>query len=121
MLHYTLPLQVRPAERFAIPLAAPDTPSPGEVRVRVWSESGNLPSEPSAGWSEQNIEEVPDQKSLPGMVLKSSRTDMPLSLRAGETGAAFTVLIDRALVRVDIGEGGVHHYRVSYHLSRLRW
>jgi hypothetical protein len=119
-LDYSFPLKLRPAAPFAVPLIAPDTSLPGDIHLRVWSESGgHLPSDPSRGWSEQNIEEVPGRTRLPVMVLRSSRTDLPLTLRAGEAAAAFTVLIDRALVRVDIGEGGEHNYRVSYRLSRL--
>jgi hypothetical protein len=119
VLEYQFPWNARPSERFTVPLVVPELVSRGEMRVRVWSEAGNLPSGPSTGWSEQNIEEVPKRNRLPVLVLRSSRTDLPLTLRAGESGDAFTVLIDRALVRVDIGEGGVHTYRVSYRLARL--
>ncbi len=52
VLDYSLPLQVRPAERFAIPLAAPDTPSPGEVRVRSLERVGK-PTDGAFPWLER--------------------------------------------------------------------
>jgi hypothetical protein len=53
------------------------------------------------------------------LVLHSSRTDLPLTLRSGEAAVAATALIELALVRVGIGERGEQSYRVSYRLSRL--
>jgi hypothetical protein len=118
-LEYTFALQIRPGERFTVPLVVPDTTARGETRVRVWSDSGNLPASPSNGWTERNIEEVPGNPRLPVLVLHSSRTDLPLSLRSGEAGAGATALVELALVRVEIGEDGVQSYRVGYRLSRL--
>ncbi len=118
-LEYRFDLRLRPGDRFAVPLVVPDMTASGESHVRVWSESGNLPSSPSKGWTERNIEEVPNHRDLPVLVLHSSRTDLPLSLRCGEAAAGATALIEVALVRVEIGEGGVQTYRVSYRLSRL--
>jgi hypothetical protein len=123
-----LPAGPKAANAFPIPLVVPDTESRTEMRVRVWSEPGlPLPSlaagrdqpAPSEGWSEQNIEEVPGRTRLPALVLRSVHPHRLLQLRCGEGSADFTVLVDRALVRVEIGDGGLQNYRVSYRLSRL--
>jgi hypothetical protein len=118
-LDYSFPIQVRPDGRFAVPLAMPDMTAQGETRLRVWSDSGNVPSSPPSGWTERNIEEVPNNPRLPVLVLHSSRTDLPLTLRFGEAGATATALIEMALVRVEIHEDGVQVYRVGYRVSRL--
>ena len=116
ILDFTFPLAAGPA--VSVPLAAPHMTSRGTGRVRIWSE-GNLPTTSSAGWAEQNIEDVPGRNRLPVLVLHAARPDQPLTLRTVPGGAAFTVLIERALVRVDIGDAGLQTYRVSYRLSRL--
>ena len=94
-LDYTF--QLPDAAPFPVPLAVPHLISRGQARVRVWSDSGNLPAS-SPGWTEQNIEEVPGRNRLPVLVLGATRPDAPLTLRSGPGAAPFTVLIERALV-----------------------
>jgi hypothetical protein len=127
VLNYSVPLERLDKEhknkvhwsRFSVPLVVPDSTARGETHVRVWSESGDLPTSSSTGWTERNIEEVPGNSRLPILVLHSSRTDVPLVLRSVEAGAGATALIEQALVRVEILEGGEQVYRVSYRLSRI--
>jgi hypothetical protein len=119
VLDYNFILQARPDSKFTVPLVMPDAAARGEAHIRVWSESGNLPVNASGAWTERNIEEVPGNPRLPVLVLHSSRTDVPLILRFGEASTGAAALIELALVRVEIGEGGVQNYRVGYRLSRL--
>jgi hypothetical protein len=119
VLEYPFRVPERGKERFSVPLVLPDPNLQGEARVRLWAESGVQPSSPSDGWAEQNIEEVPRHDRLPVLVLRSERPDRPLTLRLGEGTLPFTVLFERALVRVDINDSHEQTYRVSYRLSRL--
>jgi hypothetical protein len=125
VLHYTTDLGEagRPpqaGEAFAVPLVVPEGATRGETRVRVWSPPGALPL-PASGspWDEQNIEEVKDRSSLPVLVLHAPRVDAPLLLRAGTPSMVSTVLVERALVRVQLLESGGQGYRVSYQLRQL--
>lgn len=128
VLEYTLPLPSdRAAERTILPLVVPENATTGEARVRVWSDAGQLPSLPVggaedrrlAGWSEQNIEIVPGRNRLPVLVLRSDRIDQPVALRLHRADPTLSVLIDRALVRVEVAGNGQQNYRTSFRLSRL--
>ncbi len=125
VLHYTtiLGFKGRPpsaGEPFAVPLVVPERATGGDIKVRVWGLPGSLPS-PSGGplWDEKNIEEVKDRSDLPVLVLQAPRVDAPLVLRAGEQSSVYTVLVERALVRVQLLEGGGQSYRVSFQLRQL--
>jgi hypothetical protein len=109
----------RAGTTLAVPLVVPEGATQGETKVRVWSEPGVLPLPPREGWAEQNIEEVSGQDRLPVLVLRALRVDAPLVLRLGEGEPGFRVLIERALVRVDVEADRTQTYRVSYRLSRL--
>jgi hypothetical protein len=107
-------------ETFAVPLVVPEQATRGETKVRVWSEPGRLPSLVNdRPWDERNIEEVKDHPRLPVLVLQAQRLDAPLQLRAGEQTSVFTVLVEKALVRASLHEGGAQSYRVSYQVRQL--
>jgi hypothetical protein len=101
------------------PLVAPGPAVRGQARVRVWSDAGVLPTTTSPGWSEQNIEEAPGRNRLPVLVLQAGRPDLPLTLKPGPAAARFTVLLEKVLVRVEVGDDGQQSYHVGYRLSRL--
>lgn len=110
----------RPGHLFAVPLVMPEQATSGETRVRVWSGPALLPlPSGSPPWDEQKIEEVKDRAELPVLVLQAPRTDAPLLLRAGEQSPVFTVLAERALVRVQLLDSGGQLYRVSYQVRHL--
>ena len=110
----------RPGQLFAVPLVTPEQATSGETRVRIWSGPAFLPlPSGSPPWDEQKIEEVKDRAELPVLVLQAPRTDAPLRLRAGEQSPVFSVLAERALVRVQLLDSGGQLYRVSYLLRHL--
>jgi hypothetical protein len=110
----------QPGHLFAVPLVTPEQATSGETRVRLWSGPAFLPlPSGSSPWDEQKIEEVKDRAELPVLVLQAPRTDATLLLRAGEQSPVFTVLAERALVRVQLLDSGGQLYRVSYQLRHL--
>jgi hypothetical protein len=125
VLHYSADLRVKgqapiAGEPFAVPLVRPEEATRGETKVRVWAEPGYSPL-PLGGplWDEKNVEEVKDHGGLPILVLQSQKLDAPLVLRAGKQAADVTVLVERALVRAQLLEGGGQSYRVSFQLRQL--
>lgn len=104
---------------FTVPLIVPGQETAGDIRVRIWSEPGFLPR-PAADrhWEERGIEEVKD-RDLPVLVLHATKLDVPLRLRLGEQAASFSVLVERALVRVRLSEDGVQNWQVRYQLRQL--
>lgn len=112
---FTLPAAGEP---IVVPLAHPETECSGETRVRVWSDAGALPSAP-ADWLEQNLEEVPDQPSLPVLVLRSPRLGQALTLPVTADDVTSRPLIERALVRVRVADDGEQRFHVSYRLGHL--
>jgi hypothetical protein len=125
VLHYTTDLgekdrPPRPGVPFAVPLATPEGVTRGETKVRVWSPPGSLPLPPGGPpWDEKNIEEVKDRADLPVLVLQAPGVDAPLVLRAGEQSSAYAVLVERALVRVQLLEDGGQSYHASFQLRQL--
>jgi hypothetical protein len=102
-----------------VPIAWPEKDCRGETRVRVWSEAGAMPTAPAdRHWLEQNLEEVPGRDSLPVLVLRSPRLGQPLTLSLGQEDGSRAV-IERALVRVTIGDDGEQRFRISYRLAHL--
>jgi hypothetical protein len=104
---------------FTVPLVVPEQTTSGDIRVRIWSEPGSLPR-PSANshWEEQGIEEVKD-RALPLLVLHSTKLDAPLRLIRSEQAERFSVLVERALVRVQLLEGGFQSWRARFQLRQL--
>jgi hypothetical protein len=115
----------RGPEGFPLPLVQPDVGVLGETRVRVWSDPGALPRLAPRGdggaWAEQSVEEVKGVRRLPVLVLKAPRLDLPLPLRLGDSGGGpgVTVLVERALIRATVVEGGGQSYRASFLLTQL--
>jgi hypothetical protein len=70
------------------------------------------------GWEEQKIEEVQGRAQLPVLVLQSQGGDLPLHLRDSEQTPAHTVLLEQALVCVQVLEGGAQHYHVLFRLRQ---
>jgi hypothetical protein len=126
-LVYAFPLPTeRAGEPFAVPLVVPAQATQGDIKARVWGDFGATPAlaTGATGWSEQNIEVVKDNPRLPALVLLARAPDTPLSLRLdepqppAESSSPITVLVDRALIRVSVGDGG-QDYRASFLLTQL--
>lgn len=107
---------------IAVPLATADQSTEGETRVRVWSDSGQLPLPPDGadnGWAVQSIELVKGVDRLPVLVLRRLRPDAPLSLRLDDvSGASAAVLVDRVLYRAARADG-VWQIRASYMIRQI--
>jgi hypothetical protein len=119
VLEYSFAPTLRNGGVFAVPLVVPEAVTQGETRVRVWAEPGALPARVGGAWGERDVEVVPGRVRLPALVLRGEGVDLPLSLRLGPAEAAPTVLVERALVRAEVGEAGVQTYRAGYRLGRL--
>ncbi len=108
---------------IAVPLVvAADGMGPlmqGDTKVRVWAEPGAAPTVAGGPWSREDVEEVSGSDRFPSLVVRSGRPGAPLALRLGETVAVYVVLVERALIRASVGEGGVQAYRARYLLTRL--
>jgi hypothetical protein len=104
-----------------VPLVRLAQATRAETKVRVWTDPGVLPVITQGAWEERPIEIVPDQDSLPALVLRTASLDIPLTL--GLTEAAYPplapIVIDRALIQVSIHETGTQSYRARFLISRL--
>jgi hypothetical protein len=119
-LRYSVPLpEAGPTGgplRLDVPLLRPERASRVESRVRVWAPSGGAVAVVGDRWEELPIKAVPEEDSLPDLVLSGTNSDAPLSLRLGEpvAGVVAPVPIERALVRAAIAEDGAQTYRSSF-------
>jgi hypothetical protein len=105
--------------KFQVPLVTLAQGAQTETRVRVWCEGGMLAVPAGPAWEHLPVEEVLDRKAWPPLVLGSPRADAPLALRWSEAPQGFTLLVDRALVQVDLVEGGRQRFKARYRLRQL--
>ncbi len=105
-------------EPFVVPLVSPEQATAGDLKVRIWSDPGLLPRAASPRWEEQNIEEVKD-RALPFLVLHANKLDTPLRLVLAEQPAGFSALVERALIRVQMEEGGTQSWLARFHIRQL--
>lgn len=122
VLEYSFRLPERHEAPFAVPLVLTDQATGGETKVRVWSEPATEPELTSGPWETRAPEADSRHNTLTALVLRGSRPDLPPSLRVrqlpGTAGA--TVVLERALIRVAVDEGGYQTYRASYLLNQPR-
>ncbi|HLJ98124.1 MAG TPA: hypothetical protein VKU02_33500 [Gemmataceae bacterium] len=109
-----------PASVFTVPLVKPLQATRGETRVRIWCDPDVQPVLAGGPWTELATEIVPEQASLPMLVLGGSH-DAKLLLRLTEPAAAHlsAAVVERILVEASIREEGVQAYRARFLLSRL--
>src|SRR5579884_4034235 len=105
-------------EPFVVPLVSLEQATTGDLKVRIWSDPGFLPRAASPHWEEQNIEEVKD-RALPVLVLHANKLDAPLRLVLAEQSAGFSALVERALIRVQLEEGGAQSWLARFHIRQL--
>ncbi len=108
----------RVGEPFVVPLVLLEQATAGDLKVRIWSDPGFLPRAASRRWEEQNIEEVKD-RPLPLLVLHANRLDAPLQLVLAEQSAGFSALVERAVIRVQLDEGGAQSWLARFHIRQL--
>lgn len=108
----------RAAEPFVVPLVTPEQATARDSKVRIWSEPGFLPRSASPRWEERSIEEIKD-RALPVLVLHSTKLDAPLRLTLSEQESGFSALVERALMRVKLEEGGAQTWQVIFQLRQL--
>jgi hypothetical protein len=116
VLDYELPAE---SDNRLLPLLTPEQPDRLETRVRLWSEGGRIPVGIPGNWSEGHIEPVAERDRLPILVLRSTRPLSTLALTLQTEANPSRVLVDRALVRVELTPDGTQEYRVRYRLVRL--
>jgi hypothetical protein len=104
---------------LVVPLAVPQEATQGETQVLIFSEPGQLPRLSGNDWTVQNIEVVPGHDQLPVLVVRSPSIARSLTLRIRSAEPEPRVRIERVLVRVEVGAGGIANYRVSYRLGDL--
>jgi hypothetical protein len=107
--------------RIALPLLWPAEATRVETKVRVWCDPGLQLSLLSKGWEEQPVEIVRDNPSLPTLVLRASRADLPLGLGlTAPTGVPLaTVVADRTYLQTAVSSDGYQRYHARLWLSRL--
>jgi hypothetical protein len=108
----------RAGEPFLVPLVSLEQATAGEVKARIWSEPGFVPRTASPRWEEQNIEEVKD-RVLPVLVLHTTKPDIPLRLVLADQAAGFSALVERALLRVKLEEGGAQNWRAIFQIRQV--
>jgi|GEM_PF-2011002 hypothetical protein len=123
LLHYTTRLgekdrTPRKGEPLLVPLVTLEQATTGDFKVRIWSEPGFLPRVASPRWEEQSIEEVKD-RALPMLVLRTAKFNTPLRLVLSEQAAGFSALVERALMRVQLEEGGTQRWQASFRLRQI--
>jgi hypothetical protein len=105
---------------YLVPLATVEQATAGDVKVRIWSEPGELPRlATSRLWEELGSEEVEGRRDLPALVLRATRRDAPLQLIVAEQTTSYTVLVERALMRISLAENGVQYWRARYQIRQL--
>jgi hypothetical protein len=105
-------------EPFLVPLVALEQATAGDLKVRIWSDPGVLPRAASPRWEEQNIEEIKD-RPLPVLVLHATKLDAPLRLVLADQAAGFSALVERALMRVKLEEGGAQSWQARFQFRQL--
>jgi hypothetical protein len=108
----------RTGETFLVPLAALEQATAGALKVRIWSEPGFLPRAASPRWEERSIEEVKD-RALPVLVLHAAKPDAPLRLVLSEQEVGFSALVERALMRVQLEEGGAQSWQARFQIRQI--
>ncbi len=122
---YSVPLPPPDKQRsrlLSLPLFWPDCTTRCLTKVRVWSEAGTQASlGGGTAWEELPTEVVPERETLPGLVLRATSPEVPLTLRLAESvGSPLANLaVDRVLVQALVVEGGQQTYRARFLLTKV--
>jgi hypothetical protein len=121
-LRYTFPIPAEPGgatggPTFTIPLLVPVQEARCQTKIRITCEMAALVERIGGPWEELPLEPAPDERRLASLVLRGERPDMPPRLHLKEATALATIGIDRALIRVGVGEQGQQAYHASFLLN----
>lgn len=133
LLQYIFPLPSRAAEdgkpaaapnRFSVPLLWPAAATSAETTVRLWGDSGQVPTVPAVAgnefWVQEPVAAVADRTTFPMLVLKSERlpVSLLLELRESTLPSLARVFVERGLIQVRL-EDQVRYLRARYLLTKL--
>jgi hypothetical protein len=109
------------AHAIPIPIVFVEAATRTETKVRFWTDPGSVPSLFHGPWEELPTEIVPEQSSLPSLVLRSSALEAPLVVRAVERAAEplASLIIDQALIQAAVSEGNYLTYRARFLVSHF--
>jgi hypothetical protein len=109
-----------PARSLTVPLIRPVQATQGETKVRVWCDAGEEPKPTGRAWTELPTEIVPEQDTLPVLVLRGGH-DSTLVLRLTQpvVTSLAPAVAERILVQAVVQDRGVQAYRIRYLLNRL--
>jgi hypothetical protein len=109
-------------QRFKVLLPLPEPPATrSDATIRLWTSAGALPELVDGPWQE-TMDWGDGGDTLPALVLKGNRPDLPPVVRLHEAAGADwpTVFLERALIRVAVADSGYQEYRASFLISQLR-
>jgi hypothetical protein len=110
---------------FVAPIISAEQATQTETKVRLWGPPGTNPVLVSTGptdltWKDVGLEVVPGRNDLPLRVLQSTGSLAPLTLRLLPSASApANVVVERALVQVNIEEDGTEQYRARFLITKL--
>jgi hypothetical protein len=121
-LRYSFPIRAEPvggapSPTFTVPLFVPVPDARCQTKIRINCGTGALVERVAGPWEEVDLEPAPDEKRLPSLVLRGERPEMPPRLHLTEATALATTAIERALIRVSVGEQGQQAYHASLLLN----
>ena len=102
-----------------IPLVWVESATKSETRLRVWSEPGRASSLASNAWTIQDLEIIKGHDRVPDLMALTHEPAPELKLQFADPSPASTVLVERALVRVNVLENVGQEYRASFRISHL--
>jgi hypothetical protein len=104
-----------------VPLPLLDQATRAEATVRLWTAAGALPDLVGGPWQE-TMDWGDGGDTLPALVLKGNRPDLPPLVRLHEAAGGDwpTVFLERALIRAAVAESGYQDYRADFLISQLR-
>jgi hypothetical protein len=106
---------------FEVPLVGVEGATRSESKIRIWSESGIQPALINGPWEERPTEVVAGQESVPILVLRNPSPNASLRLQLTEVGGFRSpdILIDRALIQVQITPESFQNYRARFLVTRI--
>jgi hypothetical protein len=109
------------SRRIEVPLVGVEGATRSETKIRVWSEPGIQPALVKGPWEERPTEVVAGQDSVPILVLRSLSPNASLRLELMDVAGIRSpaILIDRALIQVEITPENFQHYRARFLVTRI--
>jgi hypothetical protein len=104
----------------ALQLVQPVQATRGQTKVRIWADGAGQPAVTAGHWEELPLEIVPEQDSLPSLVLRGGlESSVLLVLSEPAVAPRISAVVDRVLVQATVAEGGSQTYRTRFLLRKL--